>query len=112
MAVLAADMEDSRLPGAGLPPPPADPVGRGLLTAQQISGGLPYSMGRKDHNRQHQLRVIFVLAVWWVVKACTMLGMHGSVLLSIRMSGVVLCDNLCYRMLIGGFLLLLCCEAI
>lgn len=38
VAVLATDVEDSQLPGAALQPPAADPVGKGLLTPQQISG--------------------------------------------------------------------------
>jgi len=38
VAVLATDVEDSQLPGAAMQPPAADPVGKGLLTPQQISG--------------------------------------------------------------------------
>ena len=40
MAVLATGVEDSKLPGASLQPPAADPVGQGLLTSQQMSGVL------------------------------------------------------------------------
>ena len=38
VAVLATDVEDSQLPGAAMQPPAADPVGKGLLTSQQLSG--------------------------------------------------------------------------
>ena len=38
VAVLATHVEDSQLPGAAMQPPAADPVGKGLLTPQQISG--------------------------------------------------------------------------
>lgn len=37
-AVLSTDVEDSQLPGFAQQPPPADPIGTGLLTSQQLSG--------------------------------------------------------------------------
>jgi hypothetical protein len=37
-AVAVLGVEDSQLPGAAMQPPAADPVGKGLLTPQQISG--------------------------------------------------------------------------
>lgn len=37
-AVLATDVEDSKLPGFAQQPPPADPIGTGLLSPQQLSG--------------------------------------------------------------------------
>ena len=38
--ITATDVEDSLLRGAAEQPPAGDPIGKGLLTAQQMSGGL------------------------------------------------------------------------
>ena len=38
LAVLATNVEDSKLPGFAKQPPPADPIGTGLLSPQQLSG--------------------------------------------------------------------------
>ena len=36
--VLATDVEDSKLPGFAKQPPPAEPIGTGLLSSRQLSG--------------------------------------------------------------------------
>ena len=46
-AVLATDVEDSKLPGFAKQPPPADPIGRGLLSPQQLSGAA--HLGSQQH---------------------------------------------------------------
>ena len=59
-AALATDVEDSKLPGFANQPPAADPVGRGLLTSQQISGALHLH----GHDLSQGSLIVFVKAVW------------------------------------------------
>ena len=47
VAVLATDVEDSKLPGFAMQLPPADPIGTGLLPPQQLSGTV--HLGSQKH---------------------------------------------------------------